>query len=47
MSWRFFKDRIFEEEIYLLDFFGEDYVNYQNRVGTGLPFIYGCKMHFE
>jgi len=24
-----------------MNFFGEDYVNYQKQVGTGLPFIKG------
>ncbi|KAK3581794.1 hypothetical protein CHS0354_025998 [Potamilus streckersoni] len=42
-SWRFFKERVQEEEIYLLNFFGEDYVDYQRRVGTGLPFINGYR----
>jgi len=40
-SWIFFKERIMEEEITLLNFFGEDYLLYQKRVPTGLPFIYG------
>ncbi|XP_045163951.2 protein-S-isoprenylcysteine O-methyltransferase-like [Mercenaria mercenaria] len=44
VSWRFFRERIFEEEIYLLNFFGEDYVEYQKRVGTGLPFIQGYRV---
>ena len=30
-----------EEEITLLNFFGEDYLLYQKHVPTGLPFIYG------
>lgn len=47
VSWRFFRDRIFDEEMYLLSFFGDDYVQYQKRVGTGLPFIYGCRGHFD
>ncbi|KAK6175329.1 hypothetical protein SNE40_013817 [Patella caerulea] len=42
-SWRFFRQRIHEEEISLLNFFGEHYVDYQNRTGTGLPFIKGYK----
>lgn len=42
-SWRFFHDRIFMEELTLLSFFGEDYVDYQKKVGTGLPFISGYK----
>ncbi|KAK0176767.1 hypothetical protein PV328_000872 [Microctonus aethiopoides] len=40
-SWRFFHDRIILEEITLLNFFGQQYVNYQKNVGTGLPFISG------
>ena len=40
-SWRFFNDRIEHEEIFLLKFFGEDYCDYQQRVGIGLPFIRG------
>lgn len=41
VSWMFFKSRIFIEEITLLNFFGQDYINYQKQVGTGLPFIQG------
>ncbi|EDO47903.1 predicted protein [Nematostella vectensis] len=41
-SWKFFKERIFEEEILLLQFFEQEYVKYQKKVGTGLPFIKGC-----
>ncbi|KZC14593.1 PREDICTED: protein-S-isoprenylcysteine O-methyltransferase [Dufourea novaeangliae] len=44
-SWRFFHDRILIEEITLLNFFGQDYVEYQKRVGTGLPFIPGYKLN--
>eukprot|EP00667_Euglena_gracilis_P015545 EG_transcript_16180 len=41
-SWRFFYDRInFEEEL-LLHFFGQPYRDYQQAVGTGLPFIQGA-----
>lgn len=43
-SWKFFKHRVLEEEILLLNFFGEDYVNYQRKVCTGLPFIYGYRL---
>ncbi len=43
VSWRFFKERVEEEEILLINFFGEDYVQYQRRVPTGLPFIVGFK----
>lgn len=43
-SWRFFRQRVVEEEITLLNFFGEDYVAYQRRVPTGLPFIKGFRL---
>ncbi|XP_012221768.1 protein-S-isoprenylcysteine O-methyltransferase [Linepithema humile] len=45
MSWRFFRDRVLIEEITLLNFFGEDYVEYQEKVRTGLPFISGYKIN--
>ncbi|KAI1331242.1 ICMT-domain-containing protein [Xylariaceae sp. FL0255] len=37
--WSFFSDRIKSEERLLIKFFGEDYIDYKKRVGTGLPFI--------
>jgi protein-S-isoprenylcysteine O-methyltransferase len=40
-SWKFFNDRIYYEEMTLLNFFGEDYISYQEKVGIGLPFIKG------
>lgn len=40
ISWQFFRDRIEREELRLITFF-KDYVDYQRRVGTGLPFISG------
>ena len=40
-SWYFFRDRIETEEHTLIHFFGKDYLNYQKKVGTGLPFIKG------
>lgn len=43
-SWKFFHDRIFMEEITLLNFFGEEYYQYQQKVPTGLPFIRGYKV---
>ena len=41
VSCRFFYERIFEEEMTLLHFFGREYATYQSKVPTGLPFIEG------
>lgn len=41
VSWKFFHDRIYLEEITLLNFFRSDYHKYQQKVPTGLPFIKG------
>lgn len=43
-SWFFFNERIAIEEITLLNFFGQQYCDYQQKVGTGLPFIKGYKI---
>uniref|UniRef100_A0A4W3HJ86 Protein-S-isoprenylcysteine O-methyltransferase n=1 Tax=Callorhinchus milii TaxID=7868 RepID=A0A4W3HJ86_CALMI len=43
-SWRFFRERIEEEEVTLIHFFGEDYLLYKKQVSTGLPFIQGVKV---
>ncbi|XP_050070723.1 protein-S-isoprenylcysteine O-methyltransferase [Anopheles maculipalpis] len=43
-SWKFFHDRILMEEITLLNFFGEEYIQYQERVPSGLPFIRGFRV---
>lgn len=43
-SWKFFNDRITVEELTLLNFFDYDYVDYQKRVPTGLPFIKGYRI---
>lgn len=40
-SWKFFSERIYDEERSLVRFFGDDYLRYQREVGTGLPFIRG------
>ena len=41
-SWRFFNDRIHDEEITLIYFFGDDYMAYQKKVATvGVPFVKG------
>lgn len=42
--WRFFRDRTEEEEISLIHFFGDEYLDYKKRVPTGLPFIKGVKV---
>jgi protein-S-isoprenylcysteine O-methyltransferase len=39
---RFFADRIAIEERALLRFFGQEYYEYMQRVGTMMPFISGC-----
>ncbi|CAL8363817.1 unnamed protein product [Lota lota] len=44
-SWRFFRERIEEEELSLIHFFGEDYVEYKKKVSTGLPFISGIRVN--
>ncbi|CAB1329486.1 unnamed protein product [Coregonus sp. 'balchen'] len=44
-SWRFFRERIEEEELSLIHFFGEDYLEYKKKVGTGLPFISGIRIN--
>ncbi|KAK9737644.1 Isoprenylcysteine carboxyl methyltransferase (ICMT) family [Popillia japonica] len=44
VSWIFFRDRINIEELTLLNFFGEEYYNYQKKVGSGLPLIEGYKL---
>lgn len=41
--WKFFHDRIFVEEVTLINFFGSEYLNYKKRVISGLPFIWGYK----
>ena len=40
-AWTFFYERIYYEEMTLIKFFGEKYLDYQKKVGTGLPFIKG------
>ncbi|CAO1425190.1 unnamed protein product [Diamesa serratosioi] len=43
-SFLFFRERIYMEEITLLNFFGDEYVKYQQVVKTGLPFIAGFEV---
>ncbi len=40
-SFRFFRERIEEEEEYLVGMYGRQYVDYQARVPSGIPFITG------
>lgn len=41
-SWKFFDDRIHDEEITLIYFFGDEYVAYQKKVPyAGVPFVKG------
>ena len=46
-SWKFFAERIYVEEYTLLNFFGEQYRDYQRQVPTGLPFIKGFQVVSE
>ena len=43
-SWSFFKIRIEEEEVTLVNFFGKEYVDYKTCVPSGLPFINGADL---
>lgn len=38
-SWCFFAERIHIEEYILVDFFGDDYIEYMKKVPCGIPFI--------
>ncbi|KAF8475973.1 Isoprenylcysteine carboxyl methyltransferase family-domain-containing protein [Kalaharituber pfeilii] len=37
--WRFFRDRIEAEEMYLISFFGQSYKDYKAQTRVGIPFI--------
>ncbi|CAH2095828.1 unnamed protein product [Euphydryas editha] len=41
VSWMFFNERVYAEEMFLISFFGDQYLKYQKKVSTGLPFING------
>jgi len=41
VSFMFFRGRIYVEEYTLLMFFGDEYANYREQVGTGIPGIKG------
>ncbi|KAE8348925.1 Isoprenylcysteine carboxyl methyltransferase family-domain-containing protein [Aspergillus coremiiformis] len=38
--WRFFYNRIYREEKFLIAFFGDDYINYKKRSWVGIPGIH-------
>lgn len=41
-SWKFFEERIHDEEITLIHFFGDEYIEYQKNVpASGVPFVKG------
>ena len=40
----FFKDRVDEEEYYLMDFFGKKYIEYASKTPIGIPFVKGNEM---
>lgn len=37
--WRFFSTRVRHEELFLVKFFGDEYVDYRKQVGTKIPFV--------
>lgn len=41
VSWKFFHERILIEEVTLVNFFLQQYVEYQERTPTGVPFVRG------
>jgi len=43
VSFSFFSERIYCEEFMLLKFFGKEYREYQDKVGSGIPGILGYK----
>ena len=44
-SWKFFDDRIHDEEITLIYFFGDDYLDYQKKIpATGVPYVKGFEI---
>uniref|UniRef100_A0A915CKW8 Protein-S-isoprenylcysteine O-methyltransferase n=1 Tax=Parascaris univalens TaxID=6257 RepID=A0A915CKW8_PARUN len=44
VAWSFFNERIYWEEQYLILFFGSQYVIYQKKVPTGIPFVKGFNL---
>ena len=46
-SWKFFDDRVYEEEIALVNMFGQAYVDYKKAVPSGVPFVYDVKFNTQ
>ena len=44
-AWTFFRERVMFEEAMLVNFFAQEYKDYQKRVPTLLPFIPGYKVN--
>lgn len=42
-SWRFFDERVRDEECALVRFFGEEYIDYVRLVPTRIPFVHGLE----
>jgi len=42
-SWRFFDERVRDEECALVRFFGEEYIEYIKEVPTRIPFVHGLE----
>lgn len=41
VSWKFFNERIYDEECALIHFFGNQYIEYKRNVPSGIPFVKG------
>lgn len=46
-SWKFFDERVRDEEYYLMNFFGDSYLDYMSKVPTRLPFIHGLEKYLD
>uniref|UniRef100_H2ZAC1 Protein-S-isoprenylcysteine O-methyltransferase n=1 Tax=Ciona savignyi TaxID=51511 RepID=H2ZAC1_CIOSA len=44
-TWKFFQERIYFEEITLLNFFGQQYLDYKKTVPSGIPFVSGYNIN--
>lgn len=43
-SWKFFSERVYSEEQFLIEFFKQEYVDYKKKVWSGLPYIDGVPL---